>query len=197
MGRYIGTSEVGTFLSMQTPLTGTAYALIDQIIPRIEAGIDAYTRRNFAGTPGTVYYNRYQQGRIVDQALYLDRDLHTLVGVINGEGQTIPVGSVWVEPRNTGAPYRMLRLKSSYVWVWNTDSDVTISGTFGFSTVAPYDIQQAAIRWTAYAFKQRDEGGPGAVAGFEQAGAPEIPQGMPSDVRWLLSPYRSRSGGMI
>lgn len=197
MGRYTGTQQVGTYLSMQTPLTGTAYALIEDLIPRVEAAIDSYTRRNFAGTPGTVYYNRYEQRRIVDQALYLDRDLHTLVGVVNGDGQTIPVGSVWVEPRNTGAPYRMLRLKSSFVWVWNTDSDVTISGTFGFSTIAPYDIQQAAIRWTAYAFRQRDEGGPGAVAGFDQGGAVVIERGMPEDVKWILSPFRSRTGGMI
>ncbi len=197
MGRYCGTQQVGTYLSMQTPLTGTAYALIDALIPRVEAGIDSYTRRDFAGTAGTVYYSRYQQNRVVDQALYLDRDLHTLIGVVNGDGQTIPVGSAWVEPRNTGAPYRMIRLKSSYVWVWNTDSDVTISGTFGFSTVAPQDIQQAAIRWVAFLFKQKDEGGYNPVAGFEQAGITEIPRGMPDDVRYLLSPYRSRTGGVI
>jgi hypothetical protein len=197
MGRYLGTVQLRQYLSPDDALGTTENGLLSACIDRAEDAIDAYTRRTFAGTAGTVYYNRFTQGaQIVNQALYLDRDLHTLVGVVNGDATTIPVGSVWVEPRNQGPPYRILRLKSSYVWTWNTDSDVTISGTFGYSTVAPDDIVQATVRWSAYLWRQKDTG-PGDVAGFQESGEVVIAKGIPDDIKALLSPYRSRTGGVV
>lgn len=204
MGRYLGTTEfysylwgtAGTIAMGGGTITPTQQALMGSAINNAEAAIDDYTRRNFVGTPGTYYVNRYEQDKVRNQALYLDRDLHTLVGVVNGDAQVIPTGSVWLEPRNEGPPYRMLRLKSQYVWIWNTDSDVIISGTFGFSTVAPADIQQATLRLAAYYFRQKDLG-PSDVSGFTEGGEVTLPKGMPDDVRFLLSPYRSRSGGVV
>jgi hypothetical protein len=202
MGRYVGTQQLADYLGQTLPFTstpaGTQQQLLSDCIVRAEAAIDAYTRRNFAGTAGTVYYNRYAQGLVRSNALYLREDLHTLVGVINGDTTTIPVGSVWTEPRNASPPYRVIRLKSSYVWVWNTDSDVIVSGTFGYGTVAPYDIQQATVRTAAYYFRSKDSGFVSPdVAGFDPAGNLPVAQGIPQDVRYLLAPYRSRTGGIV
>ena len=200
MGRYIGTAELLQYMFSSGQPTNTAqYGLLGSCINRAESAIDDYTRRNFAGTAGTVYYNRFAQARqFMGQALYLDQDLHTLIGVVNGDGQTIPVGSVWLEPRNL-PPYRILRLKSSYVWVWNTDSDVIVSGTFGFGTTPPADVVQATVRYASWLFRQKDAGGLAGVdvAGFQEGGEVQYPKGMPDDVRYLLSPYRSRSGGIV
>lgn len=197
MGRYIGTAELRQYLSPDGELSNDQNALLSACIDRAESAINDYTRRQFAGTAGTVYYNRYTQGQVRSQALYLDEDLYSLTSLTNGDGQTIPTGSVWLEPRNEGPPYRMLRLKSSYVWVWNTDSDVIIAGTFGFSTVPPDAIVQAAVRYSAHLFRQKDAGGPDNMAGFPEGGQVQYPEGMPSDVRWLLAPYRSKSGGIV
>lgn len=198
MSRYAGTTQLRDYLSANGSLGTTQNGLLQSCLDRAEVAIDSYTRRNFAGTAGTVYYSRFEQNKVYNQALYLTQDLHTLVAVTNGDGQSIPTGSVWLEPRNAGPPYRILRLKSSYVWTWNTDSDVTISGTFGYSTVAPADVVQAVIRTAAYYYRGKDSGfGATDIAGFQDGGEVPVTQGIPQDARWLLAPYRSRSGGIV
>lgn len=197
MSRYTTLEDLRDYLGFSGTLGQAQDGLLQDCINRAESAIDDYTRRNFAGTAGTYFVNRFGQGNVRGQALYLDTDLYSLTGVVNGDAQTIPVGSVWLEPRNEGPPYRILRLKSTYVWVWNTDSDVIISGTFGYSTVPPESIKQAAVRYAAHLFRQKDSSGPDNTAGFPEAGQVQHPEGMPSDVRWLLSPYRSRSGGAV
>jgi hypothetical protein len=205
MGRYIGTSELQAYLFGTTgtiafgggTITPTQQALMGTAINNAEAAIDSYTRRNFAGTAGTVYYSRFTQaGNVRGQALYLDGDLYSLVGVVNGDSQVIPTGSVWLEPRNEGPPYRIVRLRSSYVWTWNTDSDLVLSGTWGYSVTPPADIQQAAVRLAAYLYRLKDTG-VADVSGYPEAGEVTLPKGLPDDVRLILERYRSRSGGAI
>jgi hypothetical protein len=126
----------------------------------------------------------------------MNHDIHTLVALTLGDGQSVPVGSVWLEPRE-GPPYRVLRLRSSYVYTWNTDQDMIISGTWGYGTVAPADVQQATARYATFLYRQKDVT-PNDQIGYDQgAGVQPVGRGMPDDVRYLLSPYRSRSGGMI
>ena len=192
--RYIGLDDLRDYLSNSGELGTWQDGLLTDCILRAEGAIDTYTRRVFAGAPGTVYYSRYMADRVRGNAFYLDRDLYALDGVINGDGAPIPVGSCWTEPRNAGPPYRLVRLKSSYVYTWNTDSDVTFYGTWGFSLHAPADIQQATVRYSAYLFKQKDVG-VSDVAGAPEMGEVTYKRGMPDDVRYLLEPYRSRTGG--
>lgn len=196
MSRYAGTTDLRAYLSSNGALGTTQNGLLQDVLDYAESVINDYTRRNFLGSAGTASYNRYAQGQVAGQALYLDQDLCALTAVQNGDGQTIPVGSVWLEPRNEGPPYRILRLKSSSVWIWNTDSDVTISGTFGYGTVVPPAIKAATIEYAAYLFRYKDTG-PGDVAGNPDTGEVVIPKGMPDTVKIKLAPYRSRSGGVV
>lgn len=204
MGRYLGTLElqaylfgtVGTVAMGGGTITATQQSLMGSAINEAETAIDAHTRRLFVGTAGTHYINRFEQDKVRGGALYLESDLHTLTALQNGDGQTIPVGSVWLEPRNEGPPYRVLRLKSSYVWVWNTDADVIISGTWGFGTVPPADIVGATKQLAAYLYRLKDVG-PGGVTGFQEGGEVTYPPGMPDTVRIILEKYRSRSGGVV
>jgi hypothetical protein len=195
MSRYVELLDLREYMSSTSDLGTSQDALLQSCLDWAESQINAYTRRNFAGTAGTVYYNRFSQGQVRSQALYLDEDICSLVALQNGDGQSIPVGSVWLEPRNEGPPYRILRLKSSYVWVWNTDSDVIISGTFGFSTTAPDVIKAATLELAAYSFRSKDIG-PLDVAGSPEMGEVKFPKGMPEGVKIKLSPFRSRSGGV-
>ena len=196
--RYADLDDLRDYLGLPAGTATTSDGLLQDCLVRAERAIDSYTRRNFAGTAGTAYYNRFTQGQQVGNAFYLEQDLHTLTSLTLGNGQSVPIGSVWLEPRNAGPPYRILRLHSQFVYSWNTDADMAVAGTWGFGTVVPDDIAQATIRTAAYYFRSKDSGfGQADVAGFPQAGELPVTQGLPQDVRWLLSPYRSRSGGVV
>ena len=204
MGRYLGTSELfaylfgtsGTIVGGGGTITADQQSLLGSSILEAESAIDDHTRRTFVATPGTHYLNRFEQTNVVGQALYINTDIYSLVAVQNGDGQDIPLGSVWLEPRNEGPPFRIVRLKSSYVWVWNTDSDVILSGSFGYSTTPPAAIVSATKQLAAYLYLLKDVG-PGGVTGFSEGGEVTYPPGMPDTVRIILEKYRSRSGGVV
>lgn len=193
---YLFGTQSGTISAIGGTLTPSMLQLMQDSLDEAESSINDYTRRNFAGTAGTVYVNRYSQRFVQNQALYLQNDLHTLVSLTNGDSQNIPVGSVWLEPRNAGPPYRLLRLHSAYVYVWNTDSDVIVAGTFGFSTVPPAAIKMATVELAAWYYRLKDVGYT-EVAGLAAAGEVTYPKSLPDHVRGKLDPYRSRSGGVV
>lgn len=205
MSRYAGTNDLinyqfgttgGTIGAIGGSITPSMRQLMQDSLDEAESAINDYTRRQFAGTAGTALYNRYQTRMVQSQALYLSEDIHTLISLTNGDSTPIPVGSVWLEPRNSGPPYRLLRLKSPYVYVWNTDSDIVIAGTFGFSTVPPAAISRACVELAVFYYRLKDVG-PGDVAGVNAAGEVQYPKNMPDYVRSKLEPYRSRSGGVV
>lgn len=196
MSNYASLQALLDYLSPSGALGTYNDGLLQDSLDEAESAINDYTRRQFAGTAGTVYYNRYSQRNVVNQALYLDEDLHTLVSLTNGDGQSIPVGSVWLEPRNAGPPYRLLRLHSAYVYTWNTDSDVIVAGTFGFGTVPPAAIARATVELAAYLYRAKDFS-PTQTAGMDAAGEVVYPKGMPDFITDKLRPYRSRSGGAV
>lgn len=196
MSNYASLQALLDYLSPTGALGTYNDGLLQDSLDQAESVINDYTRRNFAGTAGTIYVNRYSQRLAQNQAMYLQNDLFSLTGLVNGDGQTIPVGSVWLEPRNAGPPYRLVRLMSSYVFTWNTDSDIVISGTFGFSTVPPAAISRATVRLAAWIFRLKDVG-IGDVAGMSDSGEVMYPKGMPDDIKQQLAPYRSKTGGIV
>lgn len=191
-----GTLTTGTIGAIGGTLTPSMLQLMQDSLDEAESAINDYTRRNFAGTAGTVYYNRYRTRLVQSQALYLQEDLFSLSSLTNGDTTNIPVGSVWLEPRNAGPPYRLLRLHSPYVYVWNTDSDVIVAGTFGFSTVAPAAIARACVELAAYYYRIKDIG-PTDTTGLNAAGEVLYPKDMPDYIKGKLNPYKSKSGGVV
>ena len=191
-----GTLTTGTIGAIGGTLTPSMRQLMQDSLDEAESAINDYTRRQFAGTAGTVYVNRFSQRFVKNQALYLQNDLHTLVSLTNGDSQNIPVGSVWLEPRNAGPPYRLIRLHSAYVFVWNTDSDVIVAGTFGFSTVPPAAISRACVELGAWYYRLKDVGYT-EVAGLAAVGEVTYPKSLPDHIRGKLDPFRSRSGGVV
>lgn len=194
--RYASLDDLREYMSSTGDLGTFQDGLLQSCLDWAEGHINAYTRRNFVGTAGTVYYNRYSQHLIRSQALYLNEDIVSLIAVQNGDGQAIPLGSTWLEPRNSGPPYRIVRLRSAYVYTWNTDSDIVLSGTFGFSTIPPDAIKAATLEYAAFLMRSKDIG-PLDVAGSPEMGEVKFPKGMPEGVKIKLSPYRSRSGGVV
>lgn len=192
-----GTQTTGTIGAIGGTLTPSVLQLMQDSLDEAESAINDYTRRNFAGTAGTVYINRYSQRFVASQAMYLQNDLFSLTSLQNGNGQNIPVGSVWLEPRNAGPPYRIVRLMSGYVYTWNTDSDVIVAGTFGFSTVPPAAISRACVELAAYFYRLKDVSPPNNSSGMPDSGEVVYPKAMPDYVRDKLQPYRSKSGGIV
>lgn len=194
--RYASLAALIDYLSPSGALGSYNDGLLQDSLDEAESAINDYTRRQFAGTAGTIYVNRFSQRLVQNQAMYLQQDLFSLVSLTNGDTASIPVGSVWLEPRNAGPPYRLLRLKSSYVYVWNTDSDIIVAGTFGFSTVAPAAIARATVELAAYNYRAKDFS-PTQTAGMDAAGEIIYPKAMPDFILDKLKPYRSRSGGAV
>lgn len=196
MSNYASLLGLLDYLSPSGALGTYNDGLLQDSLDEAESAINDYTRRNFAGTAGTVYVNRYSQRFVASQAMYLQNDLFSLTSLQNGNGQNIPVGSVWLEPRNAGPPYRLVRLMSGYVYTWNTDSDVIVAGTFGFSTVAPAAISRACVELAAYYYRIKDIG-PTDSTGMSASGEVMYPKDLPDYVRRKLEPYRSKSGGIV
>ncbi len=190
---HAGTAQLGTYLGNQS---SSQNDLLLACLQRAQSAIDTYTRRTFEATTGTLYYHQYA-ARIAGQVLYLDQDVLGVQTLVNGNGQTItaissnsyPPNGYYLEPANLGPPYTSIRLGFNYPWVFNVDQRIVVAGTIGYSSTAPYDIQQACIRWAAYLYKQRD------AQVFEVTAEPSlgvinIPVGIPKDVEILLRPYR-------
>ena len=197
--RYATLADMRRYLSANNDdLSGAEDDLLTDCLTIAENQIDEYTRRNFVAEAGTRHYSRWV-ANVRNTALYLEDgvELYALPQngtVFGGDGRSIPVGSIWLEPRNAGPPYKILRLFSQFVWIWNTDGEIAIPGTWGFSLTAPPAIQSATLELAAYVYRMKDTGVTD-VAGFDQAGQMTIPRGIPESVRRRIEPYRSRSGG--
>jgi hypothetical protein len=87
MSRYATLADLKYYLSPNGTLSSSQDGLLQDCLDRAESAINDYTRRNFVGTAGTVYYNRYQQNLVRSQALYLQEDLFSLTALQNGDTQ--------------------------------------------------------------------------------------------------------------
>lgn len=184
---YVALAEVKSYLNITT---STDDALINASITAAIKAVNAYCRRQFEAVTATRSYNQYY-ARLRGTALYLDEDLLTVTTLTNGEGTVIPTtptAGYWLEPRNE-PPYSLIRLKSAYYFNWNTDSDITVAGTWGYSATCPEDVARATLRWAVYLYRQKD------TPDFEVTATPDggqqvIPHGIPADIKPLLAPYR-------
>lgn len=194
-------ADAGTEINITDAGTGTHTiskavtddTLLESLIVRAQAAIDAYVGMSFESAADTRYYESDVLGD--DNTLYLDRWLLTITTLTNGDdGATvIPNTDYWLVDRNEGPPYYGIRLysNSDYSWEWDTDGWVSVAGTWGYSTTAPADIVHACIRLAAYFYHQKD------AQVFDVTAAPEIgvitvPQGMPRDVRLILDRYTAK-----
>lgn len=191
---YIGTLSLKEYLGIGTATT-TDDSLLGSLVTAAQGAIETYCRRKFESTNATRYYNQ-QDARIVGDKLYLDADLIAVQTLVNGNASTIVAASFWLLPRNEGTAYSIIRLKSSEVWTFNTDSEITVAGTWGYSATAPADIVQATKRMAAYYYRSKDAANQFSnVTGFVESGQLTIEKGIPTDVEVLLKPYRRSQYG--
>ena len=163
--------------------------LLQQKITDAQSAIDTFCRRSFEATTATRYYSRFYDG-LRGYALYLESDLLTVTALTNGNDQVIPVdgSGYWLEPRNS-PPYNIIRLKSSYVWIFNVDGEITVTGTWGYSATAPGAIVEACLKLAKYYYRLKDTNTLDMVATPELAGY-KLPRGLPQDVYDMLVPFK-------
>lgn len=162
-------------------------ALLGNLLDRATKAIESYCRRVFEAATASRYYD---VTCIDGELLYLDDDLYSVTELLNGDADATEITSsyYWLLPRNEGPPYSQIKLKSSKSWDFTTDGEITVTGTWGYSTTPPDDIEHACLRLAAYYYKQRDAQ-VFDVTAQPQQGLITVPKGIPEDVRQILDKY--------
>lgn len=132
-------------------------------------------------------YGTYSGGAdgYYSNVLWLGKDLLSVSTLTNGDESAISSTGYWLEPRND-PPYQWVHLKTSEQWNFNTDGEISVAGTWGFSTSADATIQQLAKEMTAYLYRLKDTQVFDVTANPE-AGVITIPKGVPAHIKIALN----------
>jgi hypothetical protein len=165
--------------------------LLTALCTRAQAAIDRYCNRTFeASADSTRYFDAFGP-HVYGPTLFVDRDLCAITSVTNGDGESLTSTHYVTIPRND-TPYHGLKLKtvSGRTWTYTTDWEraVTIVGKWAYSTAAPDDVVQAAVRLAAFYYRQKDA--PLQDVTAIEAGVVIKPLAIPADVIALLKPLR-------
>lgn len=184
--RYLGVTET------------TDDALLDEILEAAQAMIDRYCGQSFeASGDSTRNFSAasVEDGGAVDgRDLILDAPLCQITSVTNGNGIAVNAAN-YVKLPISGAPWYVLRLKSSSGLWWTYDDDIesdliAVVGRWAYSVTAPNDIAQTTARLAAYLYRQRtnasDLDRPVAIG----SNAMRLPTDLPRDIQKLLESYR-------
>lgn len=166
--------------------------LLRSMLLNAEQLIDTHTGRTFAASG--ISSKSLDAIADVDGAyLYLDSDCNEITAIINGDGEVLETSAYVVEPRNITPIFAVKLLGSSNIsWTYTDDPEnsITVSGYWGFSKEAPYDIKQACLRLTNWLYKQRE-----TSVDIDRPVVTEfgviMPASLPKDILEILSGYRS------
>lgn len=163
-----------------------------RLIPSAQAAIEKYCRRRFEATTKTRYYDA-GSARRSRQSLFLDDDLLTVTSLTNGTGVVIPSSGYRLQDRNEGPPYSEIQLLTGYVWMFNTDGEIAVAGTWGWSATPPADVITAMFELVNYLYTLKDS--PiFDVTAMPESGMVTVPKGWPKHVSVDMDRYVDRSG---
>jgi len=166
--------------------------LLSDLLTRAAGVIDAYTGRHFEAETATKYFNSDDTyGRELNLYGY---DLLTVTKLTNGNAVEIASGNYRLLPRNDD-PKWIIKLDEDYSWEFDdSDSEISVAGTWGYSATAPADITHACIRLAAFIYRQKDTSADIDRPLVTGDGVTIMPSGLPSDVQKLLDRYKRRLG---
>lgn len=163
--------------------------LIDDLIDRAQSAIESHTGWVFEAATLTRYFD---SDAVMDGLLWVGGDLLSITTLTNGDddGTEIVAADYRLLPRNEGPPYYGIQMlvDTTTTWEFDIDGEVSILGTWGYSTTPPDDIVHACIRLTGYYYRQKDAQTYDVTA-TPNAGIITIPQGIPADVKLILDKY--------
>jgi hypothetical protein len=166
--------------------------LLSDLLTRAAGVIDAYTGRHFEAETATKYFNSDDTyGRELNLYGY---DLLTVTKLTNGDGVEIASANYRLLPRNDD-PKWIIKLDEDYSWEFDdSDSEISVAGTWGYSATAPADITHACVRLAAFIYRQKDTSADIDRPLVTGDGVTIMPSGLPSDVQKLLDRYKRRLG---
>jgi len=159
--------------------------LLSTLAARASAIVESATRRIFSAVAAT---RLYTPGVDTEGCLlFLDMELLVMTTLSNA-GMTIEPAAYTLLPLNAVSKTQV-KLKSGQGWTYVTDPEgaISVTGTWGYSTIPPADIVQATARLALWLYRQREA--PFSRVGNALTGEYEIPVALPEDVQALLKPY--------
>jgi hypothetical protein len=188
MADYTTVNELKTYLH----ITGSGDdTLLGDLVTRASRMLDDHCGRWFVAQGETRYYDAIGP-HITGRLLLFDADLLSLTSLTNGDGSNISLDDVILRPVNW-PPYFGVALKQSsgLSWTYTTDPEaaIQVEGQWGYSSVAPEPIEQAALRLAAWLYRQRDTGAETGEVQVTERGVSVAPARLPRDVLDLIGPY--------
>jgi hypothetical protein len=185
MADYTSWSTVKSYLAISGVTDDTLGATL---VTRASAIIDRFCRRQFAAATATRTFDVP-----AGETLWLDEDLLSVTALTNGDGVAVASSQYVLLPANATPKFAIrLRRTASVDWVGSSatgdEQAISVQGSWGYSTTPPDDVVQAAIRLTAWLYKQRDA--PFGTTARPDVGIVEVPAALPEDVKALLLRYQ-------
>lgn len=166
--------------------------LLNGLITRAQSIIENYTGRVFEAVTATKYFTIDQ---VEGRWLYLwGYDLLTVTTLTDGDADAtvFTSGQYRLEPRNE-TPKWAIRLNEDYEWDFDdSDSEISVAGTWGYTATPPADVKHACIRLVAFLYRQKDTSADLDRPLVTGDGVTIMPGNLPSDVKALLDSYRRR-----
>lgn len=164
--------------------------LLGGLISRAQSIIESYTGRVFEAITATKYFsNASIEGRYLHLWGY---DLLTVTTLKYDSGTVIASGDYRLEPRNE-TPKWKIRLDGDTSWDFDdSDSEISVAGTWGYTATPPDAIKHACIRLVAFLYRQKDTSADLDRPLVTGDGVTIMPSNLPSDVKALLDGYRRR-----
>lgn len=154
---------------------------VDDVIAAVSRRIDEETGRTFeTGDAETRVYEAQRDGFCT-----ID-DCATLTSVV-WEDETVDSDEYSVR-RNP----RLLSVWALVNGSWDEGDEITVTGQFGYSATAPFDIWDVCVSWSARTLKQADAGLQDATA-IPELGQLVYSAAIPADVRRTLQRYTRHS----
>lgn len=181
MSDYTSWSTVKTYLAISGVTDDTLGATL---VTRASAIIDRFCRRQFAASAAARTFDAPN-----GDTLWLDEDLLSVTTITNGDGETMDSSQFVLLPPNS-LPKYAIRLRKTAMATWSAsptsgeEQAISVQGSWGYSSTPPDDVVQAAIRLTAWLYKQRDA--PFGTTARPDIGIVEVPAALPEDVKALL-----------
>jgi hypothetical protein len=139
--------------AMSSASTARSNAQIDRAIETGSRAVDDLCQRAFAPALGTRYKDWPSPQRARSWRLWLDRDEVISVDVLTSAGVVIPDTDYYLEPGNSGPPYRQIQTRLDRPSAFDASSthqrSIAITGLFGYRDDAqPVGALAAAISST-------------------------------------------------
>lgn len=146
------------------------------------SGFGSVSRAFGVSSETTRYLNR---SHVRSKTLYTDEPFVSISAVVNADGATIPSDAYRLMPRNHPR-FSQIHLLSTHNWSFvDIDSEIEITGKFGYSESIPSFVSEACRHFSGWLFRRWQQGLATSSA-TNELGTTEQITDVPGHVKTLL-----------